>query len=93
MAGYYEAASEALIGYLANRLNLGAGEVTPEKLREKVDAARHTTLLDQLQEHYESYETRRFSPVGLSGVDTHELEKDLERLTTALKACEKVKLR
>jgi hypothetical protein len=92
-AGYYEAASEALIGYLANRLNLGAGEVTPAKLREKVDAAHHTALLDQLQVHYESYETRRFSPVGLSGVDTRELEKDLERLTTALKACEKVKLR
>jgi hypothetical protein len=92
-AGYYEAASEALTGYLANRLNLGAGEVTPAKLREKVDAAHHTALLDQLQVHYESYETRRFSPVGLSGVDTGELEKDLERLTAALKACEKVKLR
>ncbi|MFT5122845.1 MAG: hypothetical protein ACI9TH_002340 [Kiritimatiellia bacterium] len=92
-AGYYAAASEALNGYLANRLNLGAGEVTPATLRAKVDAERHTALLDQIEAHYETYETKRFSPVGLSGVDARELDEDLEQLTAALKACEKVKLR
>jgi len=88
---FYEAASEALNGYLANKLNIGAGEVSMPLMRTRIDPEKHGNLLNQLEAFTIECETQRFSPEGLAASSPVELQEKLDQLTTILKACERIK--
>jgi hypothetical protein len=89
---FYEAASEALDGYLANKLNIGAGEVSIDVVRQRFDSEKHGDLIDQIDVLFATHEARRFSPSGAKASDSQELQEHLSQITATLKACEKVKV-
>lgn len=86
-AAFYQAVHDTLVEYFGHRLNLPPGEVTPQKIADRIprQAEEIESLFSTIEEHRYGVGTASENPKA-------EMKKLLKQLTSTLKKCERIKL-